>query len=96
MISSAVMYPLNNVATRLQVQNSAKEAGAYHGTWDTFQRLVREEGILSLYAYVGAMAAAGRGGGSGRRTGHGAHEAGRTGQPPQGLELLLNMVPNCF
>ena len=70
MISSAVMYPLNNVATRLQVQNSAKEAGAYHGTWDTFQRLVREEGILSLYAYVGAMAAAGR------RLGHGAHEGG--------------------
>jgi hypothetical protein len=47
------MYPLNNVATRLQVQNSAaKDQRAYRGTLDTFQRLVREEGVLSLYAYA--------------------------------------------
>jgi len=49
-ISSAVMYPLSNVATRLQVQNAKHEKGAYNGTVDAFRRLVREEGLLSLYA----------------------------------------------
>lgn len=55
MAAIALFYPLSSVSTRLQVQAREQAAGTgnkkpYKGTWDAFQRIMEEEGVLAFYS----------------------------------------------
>lgn len=56
MAAIALFYPLSSVSTRLQVQAREQAAGGpstkkpYKGTFDAFERVIKEEGVLALYS----------------------------------------------
>ena len=52
MFSTAVTYPLQTIARRMQQQPEAGESNAtkrYSGTLDCAQEIIRSEGVLALY-----------------------------------------------
>jgi len=56
MAAIALFCPLSSVSTRLQVQAREAASGShstripYKGTWDAFERVAKEEGVLAFYS----------------------------------------------
>ncbi|KAG6018365.1 hypothetical protein E4U43_002524 [Claviceps pusilla] len=59
-LANALVYPLDIVKTRLQVQVRSKKSGSpsssdtphYNSTWDAIFRIVRDDGVGGLYAGI--------------------------------------------
>ncbi|KAJ4319502.1 hypothetical protein N0V84_006325 [Fusarium piperis] len=49
-----VMYPLDVVKTRVQLQTSAAGADAYNGMLDCFRKIIKQEGFSRLYRGISA------------------------------------------
>lgn len=53
-ISTAILYPLDLVTTRLKAQRHLDDKTHYNGIIDAFRKLARDEGATALYSGVGA------------------------------------------
>jgi hypothetical protein len=53
-VSAAVTCPLDVVKTRIQVQDKSRNQFDYKNSWDALMKIVRNEGVSTLFKGVGA------------------------------------------
>ncbi|KAJ3305445.1 ADP/ATP carrier protein [Kappamyces sp. JEL0829] len=53
-LANTIVFPLDVVKTRLQVQNKALKAQAYKTTGDALWKIFKKEGVAGLYAGLGS------------------------------------------